>query len=107
MSAICCRVVLFLVLGAAASAPHCASAAEFAAGGYSFSDELGGFRLLSASGTGTPDDPIVVVEEIAEAAPVVLVIRRLSGSERARRAPHAIHAGEDGREPVGARLGRL
>jgi hypothetical protein len=60
--------------------PTPAEAAEFSAGGYSFSDELGGFRLLSATGVGTPDNPIVVVEEIAEAAPVVLVIRRLSGA---------------------------
>jgi hypothetical protein len=60
------------------------SAAEFAAGGYVFSDELGGFRLLSASGRGTPDDPIVLVEEIDEVAPVTLVIRRLDlpGSPR-------------------------
>ena len=50
-------------------------AAEFSAGGYSFSDELGGFRLLGASGSGTPDDPIVVKEELSEVAPVTLVIR--------------------------------
>jgi len=73
----CRRVFLSLVLGAACSAPVAARAAEFIAGGYSFSDELGGFRLLSASGSGAPDDPIRVVEEIAEAAPVTLVIRRL------------------------------
>ena len=53
-----------------------ASAAELAAGAYSFSDELGGFRLISASGVGTPADPIVLVEEIEEAAPITLVIRR-------------------------------
>ena len=41
-----------------------AVAAEFTAGGYVFSDELGGFRLLSASGSGTPEDPIIVVEEL-------------------------------------------
>jgi hypothetical protein len=52
--------------------------AELSAGGYSFSDELGGFRLLSATGAGTPADPIVVVEEFAEAAPATLVIRRLA-----------------------------
>ena len=50
-------------------------AAEFSAGGYSFSDELGGFRLLSAAGSGTPDDPIVVKEEFVDVAPVTLVIR--------------------------------
>jgi len=77
--AICRRAVLFLALAAVPAAPCGASAAELTAGGYSFSDELGGFRLLSATGSGTPDDPIIVVEEIAEAAPVVLVIRRLGG----------------------------
>ena len=41
-----------------------AKAAEFAAGEFIFSDELGGFRILSVSGTGTPSDPIVLEEEI-------------------------------------------
>ena len=54
-------------------------AAEFSAGGFLFSDELGGFRLLSASGAGTAADPVVLVEEFAEAAPVTLVIRRNAG----------------------------
>lgn len=52
-----------------------AAAGEFSAGGYTFSDELGGFRLLSAEGAGTPDDPVVLREELTEAAPVTLVIR--------------------------------
>jgi hypothetical protein len=56
--------------------------AEFLAGGYSFSDELGGFRLLSAEGTGSPDDPIVIVEEIEEVAPVTLVIRNRGSLDR-------------------------
>ena len=47
------------------------------AGGFSFSDEQGGFRLLAASGTGTSADPIVLVEEIFDLKPVVLVVRRL------------------------------
>ncbi len=51
-------------------------AAELSAGAFTFSDELGGFRLLSATGSGTHSDPIVVVEEFDEAAPVTLVIRR-------------------------------
>lgn len=51
------------------------------AGGYVFSDELGGFRLLSASGTGTPADPIVLVEEIAEPAGAMLVVRPLPESD--------------------------
>jgi hypothetical protein len=59
-----------------------AMAAEFAAGGFSFSDELGGFRILSVAGRGTPEDPIVIVEEIDEVAPVTLVVRRLAPIER-------------------------
>lgn len=51
------------------------AAVELFTGGYSFSDELGGFRLVSVSGSGTPDDPIVIVEEILEVAPITLVIR--------------------------------
>jgi hypothetical protein len=61
----------------AASFAGCADATELLAGGYSFSDELGGFRLISASGSGTPKDPVVLVEEIDEVAPVTLVIRLL------------------------------
>jgi hypothetical protein len=45
------------------------------AGGLSFSDEPGGVRLLAASGTGTRDDPIVLVEEIIGSGPAVLEIR--------------------------------
>src|SRR4051812_42777259 len=52
-------------------------AAEFSAGGFSFSDELGGFRLLAATGSGTPGDPVVLVEEIYDVAPATLVIRNL------------------------------
>jgi hypothetical protein len=47
----------------------------FTAAGLSFSDELGGFRLISASGAGTIADPIVVVEEITQVGPAVLVVR--------------------------------
>lgn len=47
----------------------------FQAGAYSFSDELGGFRILSATGAGTRTDPIVVTEELETADPVTLTIR--------------------------------
>ena len=70
-----------------------ALSAEFRVGNYSFSDELGGFRLISASGSGTPEDPAVLVEEFPEAAPVTLVIRRfgtLSGPSRDAFAPLAL-----------------
>jgi hypothetical protein len=68
-----------------------ASAAELRAGTYSVSDEMGGFRLLSATGTGTTDDPIVIVEELESTEPVVLVIRRHDLDQR-------------GFRPVGGRL---
>lgn len=45
------------------------------AGPYSFSDELGGFRIVGASGKGTKDDPIVIQEEMNSASPVTMVIR--------------------------------
>lgn len=45
------------------------------AGAYSFSDELGGFRIVSASGKGTKDDPIVIQEEMNSASPVTMVLR--------------------------------
>lgn len=45
------------------------------AGAYSFSDELGGFRIRSATGKGTKADPIVIGEELYSASPVTLVMR--------------------------------
>lgn len=65
---------LALLVAWSAGAPR---AETLEAGGYAFSDELGGFRLLSASGAGTRGDPIVLVEEIDDIVPAVLVIRRL------------------------------
>jgi hypothetical protein len=51
------------------------------AGDYSFSDELGGFRILSATGSGTKSDPIEITEELDEATPVTLVIRAAMPSQ--------------------------
>lgn len=48
---------------------------KWIAGGYSFSDELGGFRITGISGSGTKDDPVVIYEELESASPVTLVIR--------------------------------
>jgi hypothetical protein len=50
-------------------------AGQWSSGGYSFSDELGGFVILGVSGSGTNDDPIVVVQNMHQAAPVTMVIR--------------------------------
>lgn len=70
--AIAGAVAIFLAVSASSSI---VAAAEIRAGGYSLSDELGGFRLISATGRGTEDDPIVVVEELYAVAPVTLVVR--------------------------------
>jgi hypothetical protein len=48
---------------------------RFYAGSYSFSDELGGFRITDISGTGSTADPIVLKEELSSASAVTLVIR--------------------------------
>lgn len=71
---------LFLALSGLGST---ADGATFEAGGLSFSDELGGFHLISASGQGTPADPIILVEELTSLNPVVLTIRQ-TGSLTAR-----------------------
>lgn len=47
------------------------------AGAYSFSDELGGFRIISASGTGTREDPLVIREELESSSPVTLTMRTI------------------------------
>ena len=45
------------------------------AGSYSFSDELGGFRIVSAGGIGTREDPIVIEQELFSSSPVTMIIR--------------------------------
>lgn len=45
------------------------------AGQYSFSDELGGFRIQAVSGTGSRSDPVLLRQELYTASAVVLVIR--------------------------------
>jgi hypothetical protein len=59
----------------AATAQEAAQAKRWVAGGYSFSDELGGFTITGVSGSGTKDDPIVIQEELNSASPVQLVVR--------------------------------
>ncbi|WP_192249088.1 hypothetical protein [Mesorhizobium silamurunense] len=68
-----CRAVLPLLfsLGAAQADTQ----KVWVAGAYSFSDELGGFRITGASGIGTKDDPLVITEELNSATPVTLTIR--------------------------------
>ncbi|HEX5077558.1 MAG TPA: hypothetical protein VFV80_00300 [Geminicoccaceae bacterium] len=69
-----------LLGGAALLADLClasghATAASWTTGGLTFSDELGGARLVGASGTGRRDDPIILLEEISGAGPAILVVR--------------------------------
>lgn len=56
-------------------APGGAIAEAWTTAGLSFSDEQGGVRLLGVRGRGTPDDPIVLVEEITGPGPATLTIR--------------------------------
>jgi hypothetical protein len=49
--------------------------ATWFSGAYSFSDELGGFRITGASGLGTRADPLIIKEELFSASPVTMVIR--------------------------------
>jgi hypothetical protein len=55
--------------------PGPGSAGTWTTGGLTFSDEFGGTRLLGASGAGTRDDPIILLQEIRGAGPAVLVVR--------------------------------
>ena len=54
-----------------------ARAAPVTLNGITFSDEMGGLTLRAGAGTGTPDDPFVLQEDITDDGPAVLVIRGL------------------------------
>jgi len=62
----------------AATAATAADALSWSAGGYSFSDELGGFRIVAISGSGSKADPIVIEQEMLSASPVTMVIRAMT-----------------------------
>ena len=55
--------------------PAVSRAAPISHAGLIFSDELGGFNLVSVSGSGTLDDPFVVVEEVTGDRAIALTIR--------------------------------
>jgi hypothetical protein len=71
---ICRALLLFLSVLAPGNA-HADQQMVWATGAYSFSDELGGFRITGASGIGTKEDPLVITEELNSATPVTLTIR--------------------------------
>lgn len=75
-AALLCAVAA--ILAVAAHTPSSAIAADpdwHRAGGFEFSDRLGGFRILSVSGTGTIDDPIVIDQDLGGPGPFVITIR--------------------------------
>jgi len=74
------RVALGLALLGALLAAGPAAAKSLTVRGISFSDELGGFTLDQASGSGTPADPFVIVETVTGPQHPVLVIRGLSSA---------------------------
>ncbi|MEO0328436.1 MAG: hypothetical protein AAF217_07530 [Pseudomonadota bacterium] len=51
------------------------SSSPWTAGNYSFSDELGGFRILGVSGTGSQGDPVFIKQVFDTARSGTLVIR--------------------------------
>jgi hypothetical protein len=64
-------VLALLAAGAARAEP-------LAAGGLTFSDELGGLQVKSASGSGSLDDPFVVAEDILDEGPAILTVLGLT-----------------------------
>lgn len=46
--------------------------------GITFSDELGGFAILEGRGSGSLEDPFVIVEQVATDHPTVLIVRGLT-----------------------------
>jgi hypothetical protein len=74
LPAIACAALASVLPGASGTA------APLSAAGLTFSDELGGFTLISVSGSGSIDDPFVVVEEITGPQEVVLVITGFSAA---------------------------
>jgi len=61
-----------------AISPTSTRAAPVTLEGLTFSDELGGFQIVSGSGRGSSDDPFVLVEEVSGPQPPILVIRGLT-----------------------------
>lgn len=53
-------------------------AGEVTLEGLVFSDELGGVQLLDGWGSGTLDDPFVLVEEITDIGPATLIVRGMT-----------------------------
>lgn len=79
-----CHTIAGILIGMALI-PSSAIAADPAwhrAGGFEFSDRLGGFHILSVTGAGTINDPIVIDQDLGGLGPFVITIRnaRQAGS---------------------------
>lgn len=79
-------LVTLAAVGSAATGGSAASAPVETAG-LTFSDEDGGVVLHEAFGSGTPDDPITLVEDITEDGPAVVTVRGMRTSFGNRAAP--------------------
>jgi hypothetical protein len=51
---------------------------KWIAGLFSFSDELGGMKIVSISGRGTLQDPVIVTQDVQTIGPSVLTVRPLA-----------------------------
>jgi len=75
LSAFLTALLIAALIAALIATSGPARAGSWTAGGWNFSDEMGGFRILSVTGSGTVRDPIVIVEEITKPGIAELVIR--------------------------------
>ena len=67
-----------LVVSLAVVGARTAEAEPITLAGLTFSDELGGVRLERGWGSGSLDDPIVLVEEITGDGPAILIVRGMT-----------------------------
>ena len=67
-----------LVVGLTVVGASGAEAEPITLGGLTFSDELGGVRLERGWGSGSLDDPIILVEEITGDGPAILIVRGMT-----------------------------
>jgi hypothetical protein len=72
-----CLFGALLIASVRAVAGH---AAPLTLEGITFSDELGGVEIKDGWGTGTIDDPFVLVEDITERGPAILVVRGMTAA---------------------------
>jgi hypothetical protein len=70
--------VLAALLVTGVAGPAAVPAAPLTLEGVTFSDELGWVEIKEGWGTGTIDDPFVLVEEITEQGPAILVVRGMT-----------------------------